>query len=154
MPKTVVDTVQPDDQDSALARDALGRVKRYLVRHRGEPHQPVRVTVDEDDEEPLALPRAAVELVARILVHMAAGQSVSIVPHNAELTTQQAADMLNVSRPFLIGLLDEGKIDHRLVGTHRRVLASSLLEYQRHDDAARREAADALTALTQEMDLD
>ncbi len=61
--------------------------------------------------------------------------------------------MLNVSRPYLIGLLDAGEIEYRKVGTHRRVRAASLLDYQRRDDQRRREAADELAALTQEMGL-
>jgi len=92
-------------------------------------------------------------LLARILAHMAAGQGVSVVPADAELTTQQAADLLNVSRPFLIGLLDAGEIEYRKVGKHRRVRADSLLDYKRKDDQRRREAADELTALGQDMGL-
>jgi excisionase family DNA binding protein len=92
-----------------------------------------------------------VELLARVLAHMAAGQGVSIVPSQAELTTQQAADMLNVSRPFLIGLLEQGVIDYRKVGTHRRIKASSLMAYMREDDRRRSAAAGELHALTQEM---
>ena len=111
----------------------------------------MRVTVDEPGEQPLALPRVAVELMARILAHIAAGQAVSILPEHAELTTQQAANFLNVSRPYLISLLNENKIAYRMVGTHRRILASSLLEYRRADDAARRGAADELAAMTQEF---
>jgi excisionase family DNA binding protein len=151
MSTTTVGDAQPNDRNTALARDALARVKRYLARHRGEAHEPVRVRVDEPGEQPLTLPRVSVELMARILAHIAAGQTVAIVPNHAELTTQQAADLLNVSRPFLITLLDEGKIGYRRVGTHRRIVASSLLEYKRADDAARRTAADDLTAMTQEL---
>jgi excisionase family DNA binding protein len=84
---------------------------------------------------------------------MAAGRGVSVVPSHAKLTTQQAADMLNVSRPFLIGLLDAGEIDYRKVGKHRRVRAASLLCYMRQDGGRRREAADELSALRQEMGL-
>ena len=98
-------------------------------------------------------PGETVELLARVLAHMAAGQGVSIVPAQAELTTQQAADMLNVSRPFLIGLLEQGAIDYRKVGTHRRIVAASLIEYMRADDRKRRTVADELTALAEEMDL-
>nr|WP_207781945.1 helix-turn-helix domain-containing protein [Phytoactinopolyspora limicola] len=88
-----------------------------------------------------------------IPANMAAGQGVTLVPAHAELTTQQAASLLNVSRPFLIGLLDQDEIEYRTVGTHRRIKASSLLDYMRRDDAKRRNAADELAALTQEMGL-
>lgn len=137
MSRTAIDAALPGEGDAAIARDALVRVKEFLLRHPGEEHEPVLVTVQEDEER-LALPRSAVELMARILAHMAAGQSVSVVPLHAELTTQQAADMLNVSRPFLIGLLDAGEIEYRMVGTHRRITASSLIGYQSRDDARRR----------------
>lgn len=153
MSRSAVGPAMPGEGEAAIARDALVRVKEFLQTHPGDDHEPVLVTVQEDEER-LALPRSAVELMARILAHMAAGQSVSVVPLHAELTTQQAADLLNVSRPFLIGLLDAGEIEYRMVGTHRRIMASSLIGYQRLDDARRRGAADELTALSQELGLD
>lgn len=153
MVRTALDATTPGENEAAIARDALVRVKEFLRSHPGDEHEPVLVTVQEDAER-LALPRSAIELMARILAHMAAGQSVSVVPLHAELTTQQAADMLNVSRPFLVGLLDADEIEYRMVGTHRRIKASSLISYQRRDDARRRGAADELTALSQELGLD
>jgi excisionase family DNA binding protein len=111
----------------------------------------VHLTVADGSSDELVVPRPALELLARGLAHMAAGQRVAVVQMHAELTTQQAADLLNVSRPFLIGLLQAGEIDFRLVGRHRRIRAESLLTYIRKDDVRRRAAADELTQLAQEM---
>ncbi|MFN0284902.1 MAG: helix-turn-helix domain-containing protein [Kineosporiaceae bacterium] len=154
----VVETVRPAEADVTAAVAALPRVRDFLTSHPDSPLVQLRVdgsgdSEDADGEEVLTVPRGAVELLARVLAHMADGQGVSVVSSNAELTTQQAADLLNVSRPFLIGLLDAGQIDYRLVGTHRRIRAESLLAYLRSDDARRRQAADELTALNQEMGL-
>lgn len=147
----LLEPVQPGEEDAATADAALERVTAYLTGHPDGPSQ-VRLSVEDDGEE-LVVPRSAVELLARILAHMAAGHGVSVVPTHAELTTQQAADLLNVSRPHLIGLLDAGEIDYRKVGKHRRIKVSSLLEYMRADDHRRRAAADELSTLTQEMGL-
>ncbi|GAA3118425.1 excisionase family DNA binding protein [Kribbella aluminosa] len=144
-------SVRPDATEIHAADVALRRVKRYLSAHVDE--RAIRVVVGGDPDETLSLPRGVVELLARILAHMAAGQGVSVVPAHAELTTQQAADLLNVSRPYLIGLLDSGAIEYRKVGKHRRVRVDSLLDYKRKDDSERRQAADELTELNREMGL-
>ncbi|MFJ4269707.1 helix-turn-helix domain-containing protein [Streptomyces coelicoflavus] len=133
----------PHKHSAESANRAIEPLREALVRHQGD----TEVTLTA------RLPREAAEMLATILGHMAAGHAVSIVPDHAELTTQQAADMLNVSRPFLIGLLEAGEIEYRRVGTHRRIKAASLLAYQRQDDRRRREAADELTALNQDMGL-
>lgn len=152
MPTTDIRPVRLPPDKAEEANEALERVRGYLVEHRDVSR--IRVTVEEgDDRGPLTLPREAVELLASLLAHLGAGRSVSVVPHNAELTTQQAADLLNVSRPFLIGLLQAGEIEYRTVGTHRRILASSLIDYKRKDDQRRRTAADELSQLNQEMGL-
>ncbi len=147
------DSIEPDQTDIAAAHQALPHIKAYLARHPQD--REMRLLVDDSDgDEELIVPRAAVEMLARILAHMGAGQGVSIVPANAELTTQQAADLLNVSRPFLIGLLQANEIEYKMVGTHRRVKMSSLTDYLRRDNETRRKAADGLTAMSQELGLD
>ncbi|MEU4540957.1 helix-turn-helix domain-containing protein [Streptosporangium sp. NPDC023825] len=92
-------------------------------------------------------------LLACILTQAAEGRGVSVIPSHAELTTQQAADILNVSRPYLIGLLESGAIPYRMVGKHHRITAEDLMEYKRRDDLKRRTAADDLAALGQELGL-
>ncbi|WP_234359496.1 helix-turn-helix domain-containing protein [Plantactinospora sp. BC1] len=146
-----VNPVTPDPQSVEVAAEALTRVQAYLRTHQDD-SATVRL-VDDNEAEQLVVPRGAIELLARVLAHMANGHSVSVVPAHAELTTQQAAQLLNVSRPYLIGLLEAGEIEYRKVGTHRRVLAGSLLAYKHRDDVRRRKAADELTQLAQEMDL-
>lgn len=140
--------IQPDDADVTTAVEALPHVKEYLATHSDAV---IRLVVADEPQERLVVPRGAVELLARILAYMAAGQGVSVVPSHAELTTQQAAELLNVSRPFLIGLLDGGEIEYRKVGKHRRIQAQSLLAYMARDDQKRREAADELARLDQEL---
>ncbi|PJE98241.1 DNA-binding protein [Streptomyces carminius] len=151
MSKTDIRPVRLPPEETETADRALTRIRGYLERHHDTPK--IAVTVEGEEAGPLTLPREAVELLATMLAHLAAGRSVSIVPQNAELTTQQAADLLNVSRPFLIGLLQAGEIEYRKVGKHRRIPAASLLEYKRRDDERRRQAAEELTELGQEMGL-
>lgn len=137
----------PSERASAEAKAAL-RALSPLAGRRATRGLKVRSESDGSDVA-VTVPREAFDLFLEILGQMANGNAVTIVPVHAELTTQQAADLLNVSRPYLVTLLDEGKIPFRLVGTHRRVKAADLIAYKLEDDEKRKAA---LTELSEEAE--
>jgi excisionase family DNA binding protein len=102
-------------------------------------------------EKPLELPAGAVTMLMEILEAMAAGRGVTLVPENAELTTVQAADVLNVSRPFLIKLLEENALPHRKVGKHRRIRMDDVMAYKSRIDRDREAVLDQLAREAQEQ---
>ncbi|MER7763843.1 helix-turn-helix domain-containing protein [Streptomyces sp. NPDC097619] len=145
--------LEPGVVDAADARRALGRISDYLSRTAGS-NESVQVRLETGAaDETLVLPRPVAEMFASMLAALANGQGVQIMPVDTVLTTQQAADMLNVSRPYLIGLLDAEEIPYTRVGRHRRIRLADLHEYLREDDAKRKQAADELMALDQELGL-
>ncbi|MDR1213319.1 MAG: helix-turn-helix domain-containing protein [Propionibacteriaceae bacterium] len=143
--KAVSVVLAPDD--SALAASALPLVDAALA---GD--GPVRLRLVSEGQD-VEVPRPALAAMGRALAVLAEGDSVTVLPTRTELTTQRAADILRVSRPFLIGLLEAGEIDFRKVGSHRRVRAASLAAYMKADDARRRAAADELSAEAYDLGL-
>lgn len=105
------------------------------------------------DGEVVTLPKTVFDLLRQLVGDLARGRAVSIVPVHAELTTQQAADLLNVSRPFLVKQLEAGKIPYRMVGTHRRIRMEELMAYRRQQGRERREALDELARVSQTLGL-
>lgn len=154
MPATaspIYDAILPDERDRELAvqssRSLAGHLQglieaRLSLTKKGKP------TVDN-----VVLPKPALKLLVDLLNEMARGNAVTLIPVHAELTTQQAADLLQVSRPFLIGLLNTGEIPFRKVGTHRRVLFKDLMTYRQTVDAKRSKTLDELTKQAQELNL-
>jgi excisionase family DNA binding protein len=138
-----------------MVRGSLGRSARESSRllaafvGKGKAAR-LRVVVGK---EKITVPVAALRLLVDILAQMAEGNAVAIMPIHAELTTQQAADFLNVSRPHLVGLLEQNAIPFRKVGTHRRVLFKDLLAYREKSLASRRKALDELSKQAQELNM-
>ncbi|MGD9616645.1 MAG: helix-turn-helix domain-containing protein [Alphaproteobacteria bacterium] len=137
------DTVIPTEEDTKLATES----SRILAsKPRGVP---LRVRLE--DGQVLVLPKAATRLLSHLLDEMGRGNAVTVIPYHAELTTQEAADFLNVSRPYLIQLLEQKVIPFRKVGSHRRVRFRDLNEYKKRIDAERTSALDELTSQAQEL---
>lgn len=111
------------------------------------------IFVDADGKE-MRLAPAVGDVVIDLLGLLARNNMVTIVPTGAELTTQQAADLLNVSRPYLSGLLKDGTIEHVQVGSHRRVRLEDLMAYKARRDAGRRGALREMARLGQDFDAD
>ncbi len=136
----------PTDAEAKLARTS-SRLLATCIDH-GET---ARLRVIDGEAEPIEVPVSALRLLVDILAQMAEGNGVTIMPVHAELTTQQAADFLNVSRPHLVGLLDRNELPYRKVGTHRRVLFKDLLDYRERSRIAARSALDELAQQAQEL---
>lgn len=143
-PKTL-----PSAEDIALARES-GSVLSTVLQTRAETHQ-----IDFHDEQgtvrTVSIPTSALRLLLDVLTEIGRGNAVSIIPIHAELTTQEAADVLNVSRPFLVQLLEQGEIPFHKVGTHRRVRYQDLIDYKNRIDAKRRKALEELASQAKEL---
>lgn len=135
--------------EALIAREALSRLQPVA-----DAGCDVRVRVLGAADIVVPLPAAAVKVIVDVLAAMADSRPISVIPTDAELTTQQAADMLNVSRPHLVKLLSAGVIPSGKVGTHRRVRVADLLAYKGRSLAERRSAIDAMVSLSQELHLD
>lgn len=143
------ETVAPTEADALLACES----SRRLATHKLGQRSSVRIQLldDGEDAETVAVPTSALRLFLHLLTEMSQGNAVTLIPTHAELTTQQAADLLNVSRPYLVKLLEEGRIPCRTVGKYRRVRFDDLMRYKRKDDEARAKVLDQLTAEAQEL---
>jgi len=145
------ETVAPSEDDTQLAKESSRRLTKLLGTQRRGVR--LRVQAGDEPEETVAIPASAFRLLNDILAEMAKGNAVTLIPIHAELTTQQAADILNVSRPFLIRLIEDGKIPCRKVGTHRRVRFQDLIQYKRFMEQERLKVLEELTAQAQELDM-
>jgi excisionase family DNA binding protein len=134
---------------SAGERAAANHLRKLLaaqMEHGGK----LRVFDERRSSVEIVLTPAISNLLMEVLRHVGSGAAVTLVPVSEMLTTQQAADILNVSRPFLISLLERGDIEYTLVGRHRRIKAETLFAYKRNRDANRSKSLSELAALDAE----
>ena len=150
MTRPHTDPTLPSAQDSALAREASRALEQHCANDGS-----VLVQVGKPGREPttLELPPIAARLLQQMLEEMGKGNAVTVVPTDAEITTQQAADLLNVSRPYLVGMIDKGELPARMVGNQRRLPLADVLAYKAANRAKRLEALRELTELDQELGL-
>lgn len=140
----------PTEQDIALAKE--GSRELSMVMTTPDETQEITVCMGHSEQR-VHLPSSAVQMLMDILVNISQGNAVQIVPVHAELTTQQAADILMVSRPYLVKLLDEKKIEHRKVGSHRRIRYNDLLTFKVQEERARKAVLEELAAEAQGLDM-
>ena len=136
-------------EEKTLARESCRKLA-LLARSKG----PVTTRFSQSGKEAtVELPPLALRHLMEILSVLESGRSVTITPSNDELTTQQAADLLGVSRPFLIQLLEKETIPFRMVGSHRRIRYEDVAGYKEAIDAKRRKVLDRLASEAQELDM-
>ncbi len=143
------DPVMPSAADAQMAK----LTSRTLASIMSSLDDDLEIQILEGDDQRVKLPTSAVRLLLDILEQMARGNAVTLIPVHAELTTQQAADVLNVSRPFVVKLIDEGKLPFRKVGAHRRIKFEDLMAFKTNIDNSRHEALNKLVEQAQELDM-
>ena len=139
---------QPSRVDMELARVAQRCIVEALDRSRAVT---IKLESEDGDIPPIELPPASLRLIGQLLGLMSEGKPFTLMPEKQELTTVEAANFLNVSRPFVIKEIEAGRIPHRMVGTHRRVLLIDLINYKQQVQRSREAALKKLSQLSSEL---
>ena len=153
MNATVIETftsVAPSAKERQLASETVRRLATGKSKG-AELH--VQLVENGHAGELLPVPASAMTLFIQLLNELAAGNTVTLVPSQSELTTQEAADLLNVSRPFVLNLLEKGELPFRTVGGQRRVKLNDVVAYKQQIDTARLQALDELAEQAQKLDM-
>ncbi len=142
------DPIQPSEEDIRLAAETAQKLAAYAE------NEVLRIRIMEEGSEsiPLDLPAPAVSLLIDLLQEMGKGNAVTLIPYNAQLTTQKAADFLKVSQPFVVELCDRGELPYSHLGKHRTISFADVIEFKRKSLVKSHQALDELAALHQEMD--
>ena len=139
----------PTPDEVAIAQESSRTLSAYLQTSADT--QQIEIVDDRGASHPVRVPMSALRLLVDVLTEIGDGNAVSIIPIHAELTSQEAADVLNVSRPFLVQLLERGEIPFHKTGTHRRVRYQDVMAYKERIDAERSKALDALSEQAQAL---
>ncbi|MEL6229616.1 MAG: helix-turn-helix domain-containing protein [Cyanobacteria bacterium J06627_3] len=139
----------PQNDDAQLSKES----SRILAAHVNDTTPNLKVVEQDGTEQTVSIPSAAYRLLVDVLTQMAQGNAVTLIPIHAELTTQEAADLLNVSRPYLIKQIEAGAIPHHKVGRHRRIRFNDLMAYKQQIDKQSAKALDEMVALSEDMGL-
>jgi excisionase family DNA binding protein len=142
MARSVPTHPRPTAEEAAAARESGRALAACLQAGAGTPQ--VSIVADGGQAQAVPVPAPALKALVQVLAEIGAGNAVSVMPIHAELTTQEAADLLNVSRPFLVQLLERGEIPYHKVGSHRRVRHQDVIAWKEQVDAERGKALDAL----------
>lgn len=137
----------PTVQETEQAKITSRTLSKYAQSERLH----IKIASHNNEPDDLILPGYALNLLLEILTEISKGNAITVMPIHAELSTQETAELLNVSRPHLVDLLEQGKIPFRKVGTHRRILAKDVFDYKQHVDANRLKALGELAAQAQEL---
>lgn len=151
MPPVPNEPTIPSAAEALLAREVSRALEQRQAHERT---LSLLVTADENKATTLELPKGAASLLIEILKQMAEGNAVSVLPVEPEITTQQAANLLCVSRPYLVGMIEKGELPARMVGNQRRLPLKDVLAYRMENQAKRKEALDEMSALHQDMGLE
>jgi excisionase family DNA binding protein len=143
-------------EDQRIARQSISKIKGVLRKLRTASSRGVKIKIQETEEstgEYINIPKKAFSLLEAIITGMSEGKSITLIPSDSEVSTQQAADMLNVSRPHLVKLLESGKIPFKKVGSHRRILLEDLISYENGLKKNREEQLQNLVEQAQKLKL-
>jgi excisionase family DNA binding protein len=141
----------PTEADARISEQSSRILASHINSHGSS--QKIKIVENDGSEQDVTLPAPAFHLLVDILSQMAKGNAVTLIPVHAELTTQEAADILNVSRPYIVKLIESREIQCRLVGKHRRIRFSDLMEYKDRVDRLRHESLNDLVAQAQELNM-
>jgi excisionase family DNA binding protein len=140
---------RPTKREQKMASESVENFTSAISKRKSDT---VNIRIQES-EELFTIPRRALEFLSHILSIMAEGKAISLIPSESELSTQQAADMLNVSRPHIVKLLEQGVIPFRKAGSHRRILLEDLIKHASQQKETARKSLKFLTEQAQDLNL-